>query len=90
VNVSLNLHKQQRRRIHALIVATGIAVILVSGIGVMVLTGAVPASKANPVIGNASLFTDTPIADPLSGLKANTQSKHGLAVTESTRASGVR
>ncbi|KQR74766.1 hypothetical protein ASG35_18800 [Burkholderia sp. Leaf177] len=90
MNVSLNLHEQQRRRIRALIVATGIAVILVSGIGVLALTGAVPASKPIPVIGNASLFIDTPIADPLSGLKAITQSKHGLAVTESTRASGVR
>jgi hypothetical protein len=90
MSVGLNLHEQQRRRIHSLIAAAGIAVIVVSGIGVMVLTGAVPASKAAPVVTNVAPLIDTQIADPLSGLKPNAQPERGLAVGDRTRASGAR
>ncbi|WP_213781167.1 hypothetical protein [Caballeronia sp. dw_276] len=90
MSVSSNLQEQQRRRIHSLIAATGIAVIVVSGIGVMTLTGAVPASKAVPVVTNVPPFIDTHIADPLSGLKPNAQPERGLVVGERTRASDAR
>ena len=90
MSASSNLYEQQRRRIHFLIAAAGLAVIGVSGIGVAVLTSALPASNTAPALTNAPPLVDTQIADPLSGLKLNAQPEHGLVVGEHVRASGAR
>lgn len=68
-----NLYDQQRSRIHPLIAAAAVAVILVSGVGVAALTGILPTSKAVPAAVSASPLVDTQVKDSLSGLKPNAQ-----------------
>jgi outer membrane lipoprotein SlyB len=75
-----NLHDQQRGRIHPLIAAAAVAVILVSGVGVAALTGIIPTSKAVPAAVSASPLVDKQLNDSLSGLKANAQPQAQVAV----------
>ncbi|MDN7177775.1 glycine zipper 2TM domain-containing protein [Caballeronia sp. SEWSISQ10-4 2] len=70
-----NLSESPRSRIHPLIAAAAVAVIVVSGVGVAALTGILPSSKAVPVAVTAPALLDTQPNDSLNGLKPNAQSQ---------------
>jgi outer membrane lipoprotein SlyB len=79
MSASPNLHEQQRSRIHPLIAAAAVAVILVSGVGVAALTGILPTSKAVPAAVSTSPLVDTQLKDSLSGLKPDAQPQAQIA-----------
>ncbi len=62
-----------RSRIHPLIAAAAVAVIVVSGVGVAALTGILPSSKAVPAAVSAPALIDTQPSVSLNGLKPNVQ-----------------
>jgi uncharacterized protein YcfJ len=80
MSTNLNLHEPQRSRIHPLVAAAAVAVILVSGVGVAALTGILPTSKAVPAAVSVSPLVDTQLKDSLSGLKSNAQPQAQIAV----------
>jgi hypothetical protein len=88
MSASPNLHEQPRNRIHPLIAsAAAVAVILVSGVGVVALTGILPTSKAIPAAVSALPLVDTQINDSLNGLKPNAQQSVQRSIQQSlTRA----
>lgn len=77
---NLNLSQPQRSRIHPLVAAAAVAVILVSGVGVAALTGILPTSKAIP-----SAVTASPLVEgQASGSTVSKQVAQGQA-NDSTR-----
>lgn len=64
-----NLSESPRSRIHPLIAAAAVAVILVSGVGVAAMTGILPTSKAVPAAVTPPALLDTQPNDSLNGLK---------------------
>ncbi len=68
-----NLSQSPRSRIHPLIAAAAVAVIVVSSVGVAALTGILPSSKAVPAAVTAPALIDTQPSDSLNGLKPNVQ-----------------
>jgi outer membrane lipoprotein SlyB len=75
VSANPNLSESPRSRIHPLIAAAAVAVIVVSGVGVAALTGILPSSKAVPAAVSAPALLDSQPNDALSGLKPNVQSQ---------------
>jgi outer membrane lipoprotein SlyB len=73
VSAHPNLSESPRNRIHPLIAAAAVAVIVVSSVGVAALTGILPTSKAVPVAATAPALIDTQPSDALNGLKPNVQ-----------------
>jgi outer membrane lipoprotein SlyB len=73
VSANPNLSESPRSRIHPLIAAAAVAVIVVSGVGVAALTGILPSSKAVPVAVSAPALIDTQPSDALNGLKPNVE-----------------
>jgi outer membrane lipoprotein SlyB len=71
VSANPNLSESPRSRIHPLIAAAAVAVIVVSSVGVAALTGILPSSKAVPTAVTAPALIDTQPSDSLNGLKAN-------------------
>ncbi|KLU25753.1 surface antigen [Caballeronia mineralivorans PML1(12)] len=68
-----NLSESPRSRIHPLIAAAAVAVILVSGVGVAAMTGILPTSKAVPAAVTPPALLDTQPGDSLNGLKPSVQ-----------------
>ncbi|WP_158939448.1 glycine zipper 2TM domain-containing protein [Burkholderia sp. S171] len=68
-----NLSESPRSRIHPLIAAAAVAVIVVSSVGVAALTGILPSSKAVPVAVTGPALIDTQPSDSLNGLKPNVE-----------------
>lgn len=92
-----NLYEQQRRHIHSLITFTAVAVIVGGGIGIGEMRSVLSPSKAESgTLATTSATTsvtplfETHIADPLSGLKLNAQSAHGLAAGQHLGVSDAR
>jgi len=71
VSANPNLSESPRSRIHPLIAAAAVAVIVVSSVGVAALTGMLPSSKAVPVAATGPTLIDTQPSDSLNGLKPN-------------------
>ena len=69
VSANPNLSESPRSRIHPLIAAAAVAVILVSGVGVAAMTGILPTSKAVPAAVTPPALLDTQPNDSLNGLK---------------------
>jgi hypothetical protein len=75
VSANPNLSESPRSRIHPLIAAAAVAVIVVGGVGVAALSGILPSSKAVPAAVAAPALIDTQPSDALNGLKPNLQSQ---------------
>jgi len=73
VSANPNVSESLRSRIHPLIAAAAVAVIVVSGVGVAALTGILPSSKAIPAAVSAPALIDTQPGNSLNGLKPNVQ-----------------
>jgi outer membrane lipoprotein SlyB len=73
VSANPNLSESPRSRIHPLIAAAAVAVIVVSSVGVAALTGILPSSKAVPAAVTAPALIDTQPSDSLNGLKPNVE-----------------
>lgn len=68
-----NLSESPRSRIHPLIAAAAVSVILVSGVGVAAMTGILPTSKAVPAAVTPPALLDSQPSDSLNGLKPSVQ-----------------
>jgi outer membrane lipoprotein SlyB len=73
VSANPNLSESPRSRIHPLIAAAAVALILVSGVGVAAMTGILPTSKAVPAAVTPPALLDTQPGDSLNGLKPSVQ-----------------
>jgi len=73
VSANPNLSESPRSRIHPLIAAAAVSVILVSGVGVAAMTGILPTSKAVPAAVTPPALLDSQPSDSLNGLKPSVQ-----------------